>query len=356
MIKNIKLQLFILISCSCLFQGCMIHKLKVNRSEKNFYGIKKLLSDNNRVEVFVTHGMGINSLDFADDLVKGITKQENFHLSKDTTYHLKYSKRRVITYNKQDKQLTFTIHGWYPATGAKFILHFIDIVSDRLETMGQFKSSMMNQSVSDVIMYQGNYRDIIRKEMRSTLQSMLSNKEETSIVAITESLGSKMFIETINESVSNGERWAAKWKESIASIFMLSNQLPLLYMGDLKPLENIDKEGFAFNRKSKALQGKITQNIYKPLFEFMSDTSGTRGEKPQLVAISDPNDLLSYPVPENVFYTSMYNVNNVFVSVADKGYSWPFGKPRIVNPVKAHLNYQKNPLVINYILNGNTNK
>ncbi|SED18051.1 hypothetical protein SAMN04489761_4534 [Tenacibaculum sp. MAR_2009_124] len=356
MIKNKKLLWYIMLCFTCTFQSCMVHKLKVNKSKKNFYGIKKFLSENDQIDVFVTHGMGINNMNFADDLVKGIVEKEGFNLLKDTTHHLIYSKRRVITYRKGSKQLRFTVHGWYPATGLKFILHFMDVIPDRLETMDQFKASLMNQSVSDVIMYQGNFRDIIRREMKNTLQSMVNEEGSIPIVGITESLGSKIFIETINKSINDGEVWAKKWKQSITSIYMLSNQLPLLYMGDLSVSENVDKEGVAFDRKNKAMRDKLIQNIYNPLKQFTQSLNGDKKYKPQLIAISDPNDLLSYPVPEDVFYTSAYNVNNVFVSIAAKGYSWPFGKPKIVNPIKAHLNYQKNPLVINYILNGSINK
>ncbi len=354
MIKNKKLW-FIVLCFTAFFQSCMVHKLKVNKSEKNFYGIKKLLLENNELDVFVTHGMGINDMNFADDLIKGIAEKEQFNLVKDTTYHFKHSKRRIIRYHKGDKRLTFTIHGWYPATSLKFILHFMDVVPDRLETMDEFKSSLMNQSVSDVIMYQGNFRNVIRSEMKNTLQSMVSDSVNRTIVGITESLGSKIFIETVNESSDNGERWASEWKGSIASVYMLSNQLPLLYMGDLKSSEYLEDDRLVIHR-TKVFQDKLTLNVYEPLRKFVSNETSFSGEKPQLISISDPNDLLSYPVPENVFYTSAYNVNNVFVSIANKGYSWPFGKPRIVNPIKAHLNYQKNPLVISYILNGNINK
>lgn len=330
-----------------LLQSCMIHKLKVNRSEKTFFGVKKIISESNHVCFFITHGMGVNNLEFADKLISEITNKEGFKKIK-TTYNnnSRYSKVKIITYKKEDKKMSFYIHGWFPATSWKFLLHYVDTNSDRLKTMQNIKSSLMNESVSDVIMYQGNFRNIIKKDMEITLKLMVESDANAKIVGVSESLGSKIFIETMNDNLKSEQLWAKTWQNNLSTIFMLSNQLPLLYMGDLKP-------NSTSSITTKSQKDQAVKEVYAALNEYTKHR-GNSDVKAQLIAISDPNDLLSYSVPKNTIYTNNFNLVNVFVSVAKKGYSWPFGKPLIVNPINAHLKYQENENVINYILNGYT--
>lgn len=349
-----KPSLIIIVSCCLLLvQSCIVHKLKVNRPEGGFYGIKSVIEENNEVSIFITHGMGISDLEFANPLINSATNSLSFKPVDTTFQRHKNSVVKIPTYKRENKELKFYIHGWYPATSSKWFLFWVDINKDRLETMDNIKYSLMNQSISDVIMYQGNFRDIIKKDLELTLELIVKDKPGAKFIGISESLGSKIFIETMNDNLKSNTSWANQWQENLTSVFMLSNQLPLLYLGDIEVKEWITDFESDKSQKSEIQIQQAIKEAYKPLLEF-TKYGDRKNSKIQLVAISDPNDLLSYRVPESEVYSENYELTNVTVSVAVKGYSWPFGKPKIVNPVDAHLNYQKNDNVINYLINGNS--
>jgi hypothetical protein len=353
--KLISFKLFFLLaftSCLIFLQSCIVHKLKVNRSEGEFYGIRSVIAENDKLSIFVTHGMGFSNMDFANQMINSITNTLEFKPI-DTVFHRQNkSVVKVLTYSKGEKELKFYIHGWYPATGIKAWLLFADTNRDRLETMSDIKNNLMNQSIADVIMYQGNFRDIIKKDMELTLKLMVSERPNAKFIGISESLGSKIFIDTMNDNLKDKTDWAIRWQANLTSIFMLSNQLPLLFLGDLDTKEEwVVAFKSDTSRSNEAQIQQTLRKAHEPLMEFTSygDRSNS---KVQLVAISDPNDILSYPVPASAVFSENFELTNVTVSIAEKGYSWPFGKPKIVNPIDAHLNYQKNQHVINYLIDG----
>jgi hypothetical protein len=118
-------------------------------------------------------------------------------------------------------------------------------------------------------------------------------------------------------------------------IFMLSNQLPMLQLGREVPENAGQRADYC-----QATGSKFSSRLF-------NETS--------IVAISDPNDILSYAIPHN--FAEKYldsrlcvSVTNVNINVA-KIYD-AFGLGKIANPMEAHIGYTKDDRVIALLADG----
>ena len=123
-------------------------------------------------------------------------------------------------------------------------------------------------------------------------------------------------------------------KQKEITVFMLANQLPLLQIGRPKP--NVTNEIKSYcNKKGK----KYQQRVFKEV---------------KIIAFSDPNDLLSYGIPQE--FVDDYidsricpSVTNVEINIADVISAFGVG---VVNPVVAHTEYDNDERVIEIIAHG----
>ncbi len=160
---------------------------------------------------------------------------------------------------------------------------------------------------------------------------------------ITHSLGSRIAIDTVRFF---GERALTKETEEfiqfrsifsnkVLPIYMLANQLPLLELG----------------RKPATVRGQIAKYC-RPDGELRDQR--ILGKLP-IYAFSDPNDLLSYPIPPK--FADQYldsrlcpKVTNIAINVA-KPISL-FGLGEFANPASAHGDYDHDERVIALIAHG----
>jgi len=173
--------------------------------------------------------------------------------------------------------------------------------------------------------------------------SRLQHLKEDDYVFITHSLGSRIAIDTVRFF---GERALTKETEEfiefrrifsnkVLPIYMLANQLPLLELG----------------RKPATVRGQIAKYC-RPDGELRDQR--ILG-KLQIYAFSDPNDLLSYPIPPK--FADQYldsrlcpKVTNIAINVA-KPISL-FGLGEFANPASAHGDYDHDERVIALIAHG----
>ena len=148
-------------------------------------------------------------------------------------------------------------------------------------------------------------------------------------VIISHSLGSRAVIDAMqrltNLPVSADpklKRIADDFQNRDIQVFMLSNQLPLLEAG---------REGQQVTGGSPPVRARPT----KP---------GRFFDKTELIAFSDPNDLMSYPVPDK--FADRYiesrlcpSVTNVTINVVDVNSLMGLGD--VANPLSAHLGYAR---------------
>jgi hypothetical protein len=130
---------------------------------------------------------------------------------------------------------------------------------------------------------------------------------------------------------------------------MLANQLPLLTLADVQAPGTADvAEATASAKpyqslKSVALQRNVATS--EPV-----TGAPTASPKLSIVAFSDPNDLLSYPLP-GWLQSENASISNVSISVVQSALYVPF-LGWIYNPEPAHTGYAINDDVVDLILNG----
>jgi hypothetical protein len=176
--------------------------------------------------------------------------------------------------------------------------------------------------------------------------SRLSNLEKYNIVFITHSLGSRIImdalgeiVETLNDdqAVAGHPALVSKLQEKEMTVFMLSNQMPLLQIGLPAP--------------------KVVGQIDSYCRTNGKNYAHRSFNKLNIVAFTDPNDLLSYAITQDFVDHYLDSrmcpvVTNIHINVADR--ITAFGI-EVVNPIAAHGNYDSDERVIELISRGNIN-
>ena len=236
----------------------------------------------------------------------------------------------------------------------------------RSDLNGSLKS-FMNATVPDMLIYNGNGYEKITKAIEESVCWMIADDwsdlpesgahlcaawkdSKFSSIAkddhffVTHSLGSRITIDTIqnfasrnttpNQNLSQSEV-AQKVREKEFTVFMMANQLPLLQMGRAAPDAPAKQDAYC------SADGKYgDERVMK---------------KMNIVAFSDPNDILSYPISVN--FAQEYidsricpSVVNISLNIAPE--KDVFGTFSFANPALAHNGYIEDDRVINLIANG----
>lgn len=163
------------------------------------------------------------------------------------------------------------------------------------------------------------------------------------LVFVTHSLGSRAALDALQELVTipalfdrpAGRRIRAAFRESVVPVFMLSNQLPLLEAG-VEPQE---------------IRGQAARFCGPDAPEADSRFFA----RTDLVAIGDPNDVMSYPVPPawvDAYVESRLCPRpiNAFVEIAPVQNL--FGLGELANPLTAHTAYDTDARVAAILAKG----
>ncbi len=225
--------------------------------------------------------------------------------------------------------------------------------------------SFMNATVPDLLIYTGNGQPKIKASVRQSVCWMLANDwnhipssgrhecgewnasefsdiKTTDYFFVTHSLGSRITIDTIqnfsHQKEASPNPRIMKVSESIRNktftVFMLANQLPLLQMG----------------RDAPEISGETAAYCGQ-------DNTGLRHRMMgmNIIAFSDPNDILSYPVPSDFAQKSLDSricpsITNVSLNIAPT--QTLFDAVSFANPLQAHSGYMEDERVIKIIANG----
>jgi hypothetical protein len=219
--------------------------------------------------------------------------------------------------------------------------------------------TFVNATVPDALMYNTKYRDPIQLSIGQAICWMLSKKwdelpsdgsascvgieedywskvDASGIAIISHSMGSRISIDAMQTAVArfadrpNYREISAKAQTTPVYLYMLSNQLPLLQLG--QPLPEVHDQ-----------------------VESHCSASGEHSDRLQVVAFSDPNDLFSYSVsPE---YINRYvdsrlcpQVTNVLLQVAPV--TSILGLQEVANPETAHTGYETDSRVLKMLVSG----
>jgi hypothetical protein len=221
----------------------------------------------------------------------------------------------------------------------------------------------VDETVPDVLMYNGTSKEIIQASVGQAICWMMSTswadlpsngtrvcnafdknflvKLDDNYVFISHSLGSRITIDALQriaEIVKEDAKMSRNLdvlKHKKFTVFMLSNQLPLLQLGQAVP----------------SVRGQI-RDICSPNSALSSERMFA---ELRIVAFSDPNDLMSYSIPprfldeyiDSRLCPTLTNVILNITPVIDL-----FGLGDVANPMAAHVSYDNDSRVIGIITKG----
>ena len=248
--------------------------------------------------------------------------------------------------------LLFDVSGEYSFKRAELnhlIKEFVNKTIPDLLAYRGISQVKINRSVSEATCwtFAGGWKDLPESgqhfcniSQNQTIDKILDEQH----FYVTHSLGSRIVIDTISDTVDLSSNLANEsqitknvfnaLKQKEMNVFMLSNQLPLLQIGQADPeIINSVAQYCPINAEKKQ------ERIFKKL---------------NLVAFSDPNDILSYPIPPNYadhkidsrLCPNIINVNlNITPAKEALGLSF-------ANPIAAHSGYLEDDRVIALIADG----
>lgn len=224
-----------------------------------------------------------------------------------------------------------------------------DTLVDPMAYLGPKGGLMLDSSMQSfcyMVMYK--YQDLpARSESACQIEAKdsLKSLREDDFAFVTHSLGSRLTIDTLQEIASRLKKaekidpQALKALHLLQSkeipVFMMANQLPLLQIGRPLP-KNVGK----YEQFCK----KGGKNYARRLFSRLD-----------IVAFSDPNDLLSYAIEPNSIDSYLDSqicpaITNVSIQTTDA--IDVLGTGRLANPVAAHTAYNLDPRVLEMMAHG----
>lgn len=371
-----RLQLFLTVLVLAALTACSTqYRTPVfasNTGSTDFDGITSQLSQDRPLDLIMVHGMCTHDETWAKQAVQDISsalgevpeKGEWKGRTVDGTDVLLYqqplqTKRGILNFNAIVwSPLTTPLKGQlcYDQTNksptcspeeAKKLYPYTRATFNRI-----LKDTILNDCLSDAVIYQGKARDEINVQMQRALleavatsgggktidrpaESAAAVPKQLPLVVVSESLGSKVAFDALfklstnKESEAKAAAGSRTWNR-ITQIFMGANQLPILALADRRLDGTIamlrEQDGYPEDPIAA-----LTRQRPKNLLDARPTT-------PQIVAFTDPNDLLSYIlVPSS--NTAAYPVIDVVLS-NDKTY---LGLVELPNT--AHLGYLTNPEV-----------
>jgi hypothetical protein len=347
-----------------------------------FNGIASYLDKGEVVKVLVVHGIGTHRPGHSAIISESIASSLGlYHFSKPKDVNImnprnpeqRLANLRIINMRNPDasKKLVFYELTWSDITAdRKRVLDF-DTSGEYAHRRAAFNNAMkgfLNDVGPDPMIYVTDKENLILTATQQAIcwmlasgegdeldddqstvcgvssLSRLSNLEKYNIVFITHSLGSRIImdalgeiVETLNDDqiIAGHPALISKMQAKEMTVFMLSNQMPLLQIGLPAPkvvgqIESYCQEG--------------GQNFAKRAFK-----------KLDIVAFTDPNDLLSYSITQDFVDHYLDSrmcpvVTNIHINVAERLSAFGID---VVNPISAHGNYDSDERVIELISHGN---
>jgi hypothetical protein len=274
------------------------------------------------------------------------------------------------TNEARDREMLFYELTWSPISQpAKDAYAFDDtaVYAYKRASLNNVFKQFVNDVAADPLVYTGTGRERIQVAIGQTLcwaisadwQSLpdkqqictpdnpgfASRLDNDDFVFITHSLGSRItldglarlskVLETVGANRPEVARVAESFKDRDVEVFMLANQLPLLQSG-LEPASVRDAVP-AYCRPDGA---HYSDRLFK---------------ETDLIAFSDPNDLLSYPIPDRFVRDYVDSrlcpkQDNVTINVAPV--TDVIGLGQFANPLAAHVDYENDERVIALITRG----
>ncbi|MGJ7914549.1 hypothetical protein ACI48D_03600 [Massilia sp. LXY-6] len=208
---------------------------------------------------------------------------------------------------------------------------------------GYVKDKLLNDCLSDAVIYEGASRQTIRDAMVESVSRILESNPngDRTLAVVAESLGSKILFDALSAMLESRQpRTQALGQQAarrLGLLFMAGNQLPILGLGEQDIEQRPDsRSAMAADALQRFLE--LRRRQVPPGVEALSRLA--------VVAFTDPSDLLTYRLLPARYAAPDVAVADVLVS---NDRTW---LGLIENPVLAHLDYLANPNVARMIACG----
>jgi hypothetical protein len=280
------------------------------------------------------------------------------------TSHIKCARLDETTCSEQNEKLKLEPkRQWFAGVAKDFI---DDKLADVVLYLGQYGRSALRATVESALCHvSGGHPTNGGRNCDNDGRNLAENQPPT--VIITHSLGGYMLIDAIHDELTRGARGgdlnqhtaAAKIVASTQLIFMMANQLALLDLADLRA--RLSPVAGETARRDGAPAGAAIGDLIADWSHFRPKSywRARIGEPParvdqneQIVAFSDPNDILSWLVNRANVQTPRSNtgavtLTNVYMANDE------FEIPGVFSePAEAHDGYMKNPTVLDLLACG----
>lgn len=346
-------------------------------------GIDNYFSKGNTVKVLMIHGVGTHEPGYATRIRENLAKSLNLSVrsraQKDITLlnpnnpKQEIGNLRVIQMRNEERTHTLIFYEltWSGiTTPQKQILRY-DVSGEYSHKRAAFNNTFkrfIDDTAPDPMIYLTDKDDLIlnatkqsacwmlgksweqldpkqKQICRVSSYKQIENLSHENIIFITHSLGSRIFMDAILgiaddidasnvKSSKEAQLIINELKNKEFTAFMLANQLPMLQIGRKAPVIN-NKISEYCTKKGQHYQDRIFKKL-------------------NVVAFSDPNDLLSYEVPQSFADDYMDSricpsVTNINLNIAEEISAFGIG---LVNPIAAHTEYDNDTRVIRVISHG----
>jgi hypothetical protein len=202
---------------------------------------------------------------------------------------------------------------------------------------GYVKDRLLNDCLSDAVIYEGASHDAIRDAMVESVSRIIERNPngDRTLAVVAESLGSKILFDALSSMLESSQprtrELGLQASRRLGLLFMAGNQLPILGLAE----QNIESRP-----EHRSVGAPDALQRYLELRRRLSFTPRAESvARLAVVAFTDPNDLLTYRLLPARYAAPDVAVADVLVSNAR---TW---LGLIENPVAAHLDYLENPEV-----------
>ncbi|OAI16368.1 hypothetical protein A1359_08490 [Methylomonas lenta] len=349
-----------------------------------FTGLKpQVEAPGRKMKVLMVHGVGNHLPGYSTEFLEKLTKELDLPVTTRAYKNIKLvdpkdpgknlGNLRIHRYldQSQTQELLFYELTWSEITAKdKEVLAYDNSgeQSFRRAEVNDLLKKFSNDTGPDPIIYLGEKRDDILvafaqsfcwmisgdwSALPDDVQQVCSSKNVTpfyndSYAFVSHSLGSRITIDGLQRLASiYADQENALYYSAIANvlknkevpIYMMSNQLPMLQLGRSIPKIVNQEDAYCKPDGQKFAERMLL--------------------KTNIIAFSDPNDLLSYALPHD--FVKKYldsrlciNVTNININVA-KIYD-AFGLGKLANPMDAHVGYDTDDRVVALIAKGIANE
>lgn len=376
--RSIAVSAFLIIACA-LPSGCL--PLRSFTADQSFSGLNQVLSDSAEksggLRLLIVHGMGNHDVDYSAPLTSELGRKLGLSYVPDSEETVGiaadgvlYGYVRTKDFADDRRRLRVYEVTWSPITESLKAEQFrfdARLGSKRSLVNRSLKNKLLNEKLSDAVLYAGDYRANMQLPIKKAVRMLLDDGVEGSdrIAIITFSLGSYMTFDTLR-AVHSGDRSMGILPQQVeliaektAHVYMLANQIPLLQLTTVaKPRSS----GSPSSLLSIAPERTIGAEAGDPVRDFISFRGGlgTRRlfalDSPrvlQIVAFTDPNDLLSYPLRPSDYAASEDGLHirtaNIVINVAPWSYLG-----LAADPVAAHTGWLKSSETVDAIAFGHS--